>query len=92
VKRAPVKGGPADGLEAAADGPPFTWLEVTVLRRKERTPNAGLYKLVNGVYEYIGGHASTCNGCGAVFERAEGGAEKQPCPLCGHKDVAEVAA
>jgi hypothetical protein len=84
-----IQGGPADGLPTAP-GRQFAWLDVVVLKRSERTATAGLYELVDGVYHYIGGHRSICE-CGAIFVRAEGGAERQPCPLCGHANEGATA-
>jgi hypothetical protein len=87
VTMVPIRDGPAEGLETSA-GPKFVWLEVVARKRSERTPNTGLYELRDGAYEYIGGRTSRCDGCGAYYERAEGGAEKQPCPLCGEGQAA----
>lgn len=78
--RVAIQGGPADGM-TVAPGERFVHLEVVVLKRSASTPGSGLYELRDGAYEYIGGRRSVCE-CGAVFQRAEGGAERQPCPLC----------
>lgn len=85
--KVPIRDGPAEGLQTAP-GEKFVWLEVVVLKRAERTPNAGLYELRDGAYVFIGGHRSACEGCGAFYQRAEGGAERQPCPLCGAEKAA----
>lgn len=74
-------GGPADGLPVAP-GKRFEWIDVVAIKRAERTPTSGLYELHGGAYRYVGGRRSTCE-CGAIFDRAEGGAERQPCPVCG---------
>lgn len=79
--KVPIRDGPAEGMQTAP-GEKFVWLDVVVLRRRERTPTAGLYELRDGEYRYIGGKRSACEGCGAFVER-EGGTEVPPCPLCG---------
>lgn len=65
-----------------ARGPHFVWLDVVVLKRKERTETSGLYELRGDGYVYIGGSRSVC-GCGGIFQRVEGGSERPQCPLCG---------
>jgi hypothetical protein len=86
---AQIDGGPADGL-TAAPGRRFEWLEVVVVKRTERTPGAALYELRDGAYSFVGGRQSVCV-CGAVYQRAEGGAEDQGCPLCTSASLARTA-
>lgn len=82
MSRVPIRDGPAEGLGTSA-GDKFVWLEVVAVKRRERTPNAGLYELRDSEYIYVGGKRSLCEGCGAVVDRVEGGSERPTCPLCG---------
>jgi hypothetical protein len=80
VSHVAIVGGPADGLATRASEK-FARLDVVVLKRPLAGERGELYELLDGAYVFAGGRRSLCE-CGTVFDRAEGGAERQGCPLC----------
>lgn len=92
--RVPVLGGPLDGVTrpAGEDGvarrTTFAWLDQAGRVHAGAAPGRELYvleRLGGGrgeAYVFAGDSHYRCD-CGGYVRKAEGGQERQPCPLCG---------